>query len=166
MEISTVLNMPNSTKTPLRGGVYLSAAELPSKKDRKRDKYKRPPQKIQNWKLTRTRHELLVDWSEMRDSSRQSTRAGLEKIMALCKTAGKDEFVIENIVPDYKVGSSDPMIVLDAQERIVSIFMQAATARFRELPEYRLSLRRGTFDLRFYLGRTRPTDCPGPDEVY
>lgn len=165
MERSTVLNMPNFTKMPLHGGVYLTAAELTSKKDRKRDKYKRPPQKVQNWKVTRTRHELLVDCSEMRDSSRQSTRAGLEQIMALCKIAGKDEFVIEDIAPDYKVGSSDPTIVLEAQERIVSIFMQAATAHFRELPEYRLSLRRGAFDLRFYLGRTRPTDSLSPDEV-
>jgi len=160
-----VLNMPSFTKMPLHGGVYLTAAELPSK-DRKRGKYKRPPPSVENWKITRTRHELLLDWSEMKDSSRNSTRAGFEQIIALCEAKGKDEFVVEDIAPDYKVGEGDPAIVMEAQERIVWIFMQAATTRFRELPEFRLSIRRGAFDLRFYLGRTRPTDYLGPDEEY
>lgn len=160
-----MFNMTSLIKMPLHGGVLLSAAEL-SSKDRKRGNYKRPPQMVENWTITRTSHELLVDWSEMKDSSRQSIRAGFEQIIALCKSTGKDEFVVEDIAPDYKVGSGDPAIVMLAQERIVSMFMQSATNHFRELPEYRLSLRRGAFDLRFYLGRTRPTDYLAPDEEY
>ncbi len=160
-----MLNMTDFTTMPLHGGVFLKAIELPSE-GRRRGKHKRRPRKVENWKITRTPHALLVDWSEMKDSSPQSTRAGFEQVISLCEATRKDEFVVEDIAPDYKIGDGDPAIVVAAQERIVSIFMQAAVSRFRELPEHRLSLRRGAFDLRFYLGLTRPTDFVGPDEDY
>jgi hypothetical protein len=158
-----MFNMIEFTTMPLHGRVFLTAKEPPSE-DRKRGKYKRAPQRVENWKIKRTPHALLVDWSEMKDSSRQSTRAGFEQVIALCEATRKDEFVVEDIAPDYKNGDADPAIVIAAQERILSIFMQAAATQFRELPEHRLSLRRGAFDLRFYLGLTRPTNFLGPDE--
>jgi hypothetical protein len=166
-----VLNMPSFTRVPLHGGSDVTATEPPSNNS-KRDRhapqlrYRRRPQTVENWTITRTLHALLVDWSEMKDASRQSTQAGFKRIIALCKASQKDEFVIENIAPDYVVGSGDPTIVIEAQERIVWMFMQAATTYYRELPEYRLSLRRGAFDLRFYVGRTRPTDYLAADELY
>jgi len=160
-----VLNMTDFTTMPLHGGVFLKSEKLPSE-GRRRGKHKLSPRRVENWKITRTPYALLVDWSEMKDSSPQSTRAGFEQVISLCEATGKDEFVVEDIAPDYKIGDGDPAIVVAAQERIVSIFMQAAVSRFRELPEHRLSLRRGAFDLRFYMGLTRPTDFVGPDEDY
>jgi len=161
------MNMQSFAQMPLHGGIHLLAGDLPPEDQKRRKKYKRPPAVIENWKVTRTRYEILVNWSDIKDSSRRSTKAGFEQIIALCKAAQKDEFVVEDIAPGFVPGSGDPKPAMAAQERIVGIFMQAAKPRFRRPPEHRLSLRRGVMDLRFYVGRTLPTDIfISPDEDY
>ncbi len=110
----------------------------------------------------RTRHELILDWVPISALSEQSLRTGFSHVIGLCGLADKDEVVVENIAPSYRVGRDDPAIVIVAQERIASVFRDAIAMHNRDMPEYRPSLRRGSFDIRFYLGRTRPTDFRVP----
>lgn len=117
----------------------------------------------ENWKIMRTRHELFFDWAPISALSEQSLRSGFSHVIGLCGLAEKDEVVVENIAPSYRVGRDDPAIVIAAQERIASVFRDAIAMHNRDMPEYRLSLRRGSFDIRFYLGRTRPTDFRVPE---
>ncbi len=160
-----MLNMTDFATSPRHGECLVMASDLPSQ-DRNRGKEKRPPQDVRTWNVTKLPHAVLVGWSEIKDSSPQSARAGFDQVIALCEATRKDEFVVEDIAPDYRIGYGKPEIVIKAQERIVSIFMQVASTRFRQLPEHRLSLRGATFDLRFYLRRNRPTDSQGPVEDY
>jgi hypothetical protein len=155
----------NRTKIPLNGEFDPAVGKLPIDAHTCR-KNTRFQQMTEHWKVTQTRHELLVDWDEIKDSSPQSFDAGFERVMMLFESTGKHEFIVENIVPGYQIGHADPQVVLQAEERIVSIFVQATKARFRDCQVYRLSLRHGAFDLRFYLGRSRPTDYWGPDDGF
>ena len=167
-----MFNMTDFAAMPVPGAMRPVTAEPPlrnrkhsdrTKSNRKHGNRKRQPPKAENWNITRTRHELRVDWNEVKASSRMQNKIGFEQIIVLCQATGRGEFIVENIAPDYKVGDGDPAIVMEAQERIVRVFNQVSKAHFSESPEYRLSLRNGAFDLRFYLGRTHPTYDWAPD---
>ena len=110
------------------------------------------------WELRRTLYEILIGWSEIRDVPRSEIRQCLSRMISLCTETGKDEVVIENIVPSFKVGRDDPGQILSVQDEIVALFSEAMMGADGELPEFRLGLRRGEFEVRFYMGRTRPTD--------
>ncbi len=118
----------------------------------------------EDWSVGQTRHELQIDWSTIAELPESNIRAGFTKIAALCDSARKDEFVIENIAPAFVVGRDDASSVMAIQDRIARLLREALDAIGRPVPEYRLSLRRGIFDLRIYLGRTRPTDFTIDDD--
>lgn len=150
---------------PLNNAVGFTTVE-PRPNCRNRGSHNRSKRILENWNIVRTRHELLVDWNDIKDCSDTEARAGFQQIMAFSKEAGVDEFVVENIAPGYKVGVDDPAIVLEVQASIASIFMNAVAKYVPEWPEYRLTRRREVFDIRFYLGQTRPIDCHVPDDDY
>jgi hypothetical protein len=158
-----VNSMATIEMTTARSGGLIARNELLAPKRRTPKTEARMPSS-ENWQLERTRHEILVDWSKIRDASPDTIRNGFAQAIRHCKSLSKDEFVVENIVPDHTVGQDDPAKVIAAQTQIAALFREAARAENRSMPEYRLSLRRGAFDVRFYLGRTRPTDHKAPEE--
>ncbi len=156
-------DMATLDMTTISNAISLSRRQIPER----RQKMLQPKNALlesEVWKFARTRHELLIDWSRIEANSAHSIRAGFAQVAELCDEAGKDEFVVENIASRYQVGRDDPAMVIEAQDRIVSLFREAIEKQNRKMPEFRLSLRRGSFDIRFYLGRTRPTDFCAPDE--
>jgi len=104
------------------------------------------------------RHDIAIEWRDLRDSPRAEKLAEFVKLIALCKKSKIDELVVQNILPTFRVGTDEPALVLGVQDEIVPIAVEAAVWCKSEPPEWRLSLRRGMFDIRFYLGRARPTD--------
>lgn len=145
------------------GSVYPKPTNRKPKR-RKRAESEGSPRKPAKLMLESTRHEFRVDWNDIQDAVSRSAYAGIDEITTLCIEHGKDEFVVENIAPNYNVGVDDPIILLRIQERIVNAFLELASPLPANRTEYRLSRRRNNFDLRFYVGRTRPTDCKVPDD--
>lgn len=73
----------------------------------------------------------------------------------------KEELLIANFAPGVPVGSP---VVTDLQLQIEEYLREAATRLGRDVPEMRLSLRGEEYDLRCYLGRSRPTDFQAEQE--
>ena len=103
-------------------------------------------------------YDLTVEWSLLRGFSRQGIMSRFIEGIKLCHQERKDEFVITNIAPFFIVGNDDPSALLEIQDYIVSVFTEAMVWQHRDAPVFRLARRGNEFDVRFYLGRTRPTD--------
>ncbi len=73
----------------------------------------------------------------------------------LAKANAREEFLVINIAPDEPVGSSQ---VSEVQARLEEVISTAFSRTGRAVPEMRLSLRGHEYDLRLYIGRTKPTD--------
>ena len=71
---------------------------------------------------------------------------------------GKSELLICNITPWFRIGEGDVTQVTEIQNRIVSQLTNACRRIGQDIPETRLSLRNGEFDIRCYLGREKPSD--------
>ena len=67
----------------------------------------------------------------------------------------KDELLITNMAPGAEVGSA---AVADFQDHVEALVEEAAARIGHDAPEMRLSLRGDQYDLRCYMGRTKPTD--------
>lgn len=152
-----MFDMNHFTSGPLQSVVPPSASKLQSD-GRKRRKSQSSTQLIDDWQIERLPRALHVAWPDIKDCSQSTLRAGFHQIITQCEMRQKQEFVVENIAPDYKVEDGNPTILMAAQMRIASIFYKATEKRFLATPEHRLSRRGDAFDLRFYLWQTRPTD--------
>ena len=76
----------------------------------------------------------------------------------LAQRNGKSELLIYNITPWFRIGEGDVTQVTEIQNKIVAQLTDACRRIGQDLPETRLSLRNGEFDVRCYLGREKPTD--------
>ena len=83
----------------------------------------------------------------------------------LAELRGKTEMVICNIALDTIAGERDATIVVEAQEEIEDIIEDVSKRLGREMPECRLTLRTGEFDIRCYLGREKPSDFVFEDDM-
>lgn len=110
------------------------------------------------------RHEVLIEWGKLSIFPAQVIREQFTKLIQLCNDTDKDELVIVNIAPSFRVGTHDLDEVLAIQNQIVSTLLGVATSFQRGEPETRLSLRRGEFDIRVYLGATCPRDLDYKEE--
>ncbi len=84
--------------------------------------------------------------------------AQLCEAMRLADLRGKEELLIENITPWVKVGRTDTSKVPVVQDKIERLIQAACRQIGRASPVCRLDLRHGIFNIRCYLGRTRPSD--------
>ena len=108
--------------------------------------------------------DIVVEWRWLSILPVQIMRSELTRLINLCADTHKDELVILNIAPSShsRVDGIDEVLTVQAQ--IVSTILNV-TASFRQNPpEIRLSRRREEFDLRIYLGSTRPCDLLYKDE--
>jgi len=78
--------------------------------------------------------------------------------LRLADLRGKQELYLDNIAPWIKVGQADTGQVPIIQDKIQRHLDTACQQMGREMPVCRLDLRHGTFGIRCYLGRTKPTD--------
>jgi hypothetical protein len=110
------------------------------------------------------RHEVQIEWSQFAGFPTELICEQLTKLCQLCNDARKDELVILNIAPSFRVGTDNFGDILTIQDDIASTLL-LVTAPFQPVqPEIRLSLRRGEFDMRVYLGTTCPRDFEYADE--
>jgi len=147
------------------GNVGITAAQTAAEEQRP-DETGPLPSRLEAWKIKTAPFQMLLDWNNVEGFSARSIQIGFEYIIEQCLASELDEFVVEDIVPGYTPGADDPAIVLEAEAEIVRIFQEASISHFRNNPEWRLSLRHGAFDIRFYLGKTRPFDRILPEDGF
>jgi len=132
---------------------------------RKTDASELQPSRLDIWKIKSAPYQMLLEWCHVGGLSARSIQIGFECIIEQCLAAELDEFVVEDIVPGHTPGVDDPSVVLETEARIVKLFQEASISHFRNNPEFRLSLRNGMFDIRFYVGKTLPCDCIVPEDA-
>lgn len=108
--------------------------------------------------------DIVVEWSWLSRLPIRVMRSELTRIIKLCANAQKDELVILNIAPSVRREGGDINEVLSIQAKIVSTVLNVTAAFRQSPPEIRLSSRRDEFDVRIYLGATRPCDLSYMDE--
>lgn len=160
--MSEMLNINLITVT---SGEFQAANGLKPKKH-KATQRQSSKQIVESLKMGETLSAVSVDWALLRDSSRRVALSFFVRAIKFCQESQKEEFVVANIVPWIRVGRDNPSAVMQAQNDIVAIFMEAIAGRRRDIPEFRLNLRRGEFDVRFYLGKEKPTDCHFDDDCH
>jgi len=99
---------------------------------------------IEGRNLTHEPHEIVVD--QLADAIR------------LADLRRKPELNINDITPLIEVGDADAAQVPIIQQNIQDKLMLACKKMKRPLPECRLDLSHGKFNIRCYLGRTKPSD--------
>jgi len=75
--------------------------------------------------------------------------------LKMARSNDREEMLISDIASGYEVGSPDIPAI---QERLERVITEACARIGQDRPEMRLSLRGQSYDLRCYLGRTKPTD--------
>lgn len=110
------------------------------------------------------RHEVLIEWNKLSNFPAQALREQFTKLIQLCKYTEKDELVIANIAPSFRVGAGNIDEIHTIQNHIVSTLLNVVASFQQSKPETRLSLRRGEFDIRVYLGNTFPRDLICKDD--
>lgn len=151
-------NMLNINMISVTNGALHAASELGPKK-RSRAKTAAAKRKPQQKEFEETLYAISIDWAHLRNSSRHCILSSFVQAIKYCKEHKKEEFVVQNIVPWVSVGRDDPSIVVSTQDEIVGILFEAIAWVRRDIPEFRLTLRHGEYDIRFYLGNEQPTDC-------
>lgn len=104
------------------------------------------------------RHEVIIEWVKVANFPAQALREQFTKLIQLCNYTEKDELVIANIAPSFRVGTGDIDEIHSVQNHIVSTILNVVASFQQSKPETRLSFRRGEFDIRVYLGKTFPRD--------
>lgn len=91
----------------------------------------------------------------------QPTEVSLAQVIEAIRLAelrGKNELVLLNVTPWVNIMQGKITNVPETQIRIEELMNKACMRLKRDVPEVRLSLRGGEFDVRCYLGREKPTD--------
>lgn len=98
---------------------------------------------------------------------RQPTEVSLTQIVEAIRLAelrGKSELLLVNVTPWINISLGKITSVPETQSRIEELLRKACLRLKRDVPEVRLSLRGGEFDVRCYLGREKPTDFVFEDD--
>jgi hypothetical protein len=118
------------------------------------------PRKRQN--VSNRRSFLKVTWSSVEldgDNLSQDTFdvavSTAVEALKLARSNDREELLVNDIAPGLDVGSVD---IPEIQQRLENIIAEACARIGQDRPEMRLSLRGNCYDLRCYLGRTKPTD--------
>ena len=109
-------------------------------------------------KYEKTRDSISFDAKEIAGLSPGEISGFLQSLIQICGSLGKQELIISNIAPQVQLGKGDLGVVPNIHDEFVVHFANAFFTQGRNLPEHRLVLRRGEFDIRFYIGHERPTD--------
>ncbi len=109
-------------------------------------------------KYEKTRDSISFDAKDIAGLSPGEISGFLQSLIRICGSLGKQELVISNIAPQVQLGKGDLGVVPNIHDEFVVHFANAFFTQGRNLPEHRLVLRRGEFDIRFYVGHERPTE--------
>lgn len=109
-------------------------------------------------KYEKTRDSISFDAKDIAGLSPGEISDFLQSLIQICGSLGKQDLVISNIAPQVRLGKGDLGVVPNIHDEFVVHFANAFFTQGRNLPEHRLVLRRGEFDIRFYIGHERPTD--------
>ena len=115
--------------------------------------------------FTVTMSSVTMDGSNLWREPVEVAFGQLMEGIRLAELRGKSEMVICNIALDTIAGERDATIVVEAQEEIEDIIEDVSKRLGREMPECRLNLRAGEFDIRCYLGREKPSDYVFEDDM-
>lgn len=101
---------------------------------------------------------IEIDGSNFNCDPKEVTIERLAIALRLAKMHGKQELMIENIAPavhtSEAAGSRVPLL-----KKEIESYLEAACSKSNgDTPECRLDLHNGSFGLRCYLGRMKPTD--------
>lgn len=110
------------------------------------------------FKYEKSRSGISFGASEIVGISPAETSSILQSVIRICESLEKQELMITNIVPNFRPGKDDLTTVPDVQDEIVDLFAIAFAAQRKSLPVNRLVLRRGEFDIRFYVRDEKPID--------
>lgn len=106
--------------------------------------------------------DLKLTWSAVEVEGASLTNAASEAgiahaidALAMARDNSREEVIVTNIASGVAVGTAE---VSELHQKCDRIMAKAAARLGQEAPEMRLSLRGGEYDLRCYVGRTRPTD--------
>jgi|GEM_PF-3258093 len=108
--------------------------------------------------FTVTYSAVVMDGSNMWRESCELAVAHVMEAVRLTELRGKNELLITNITPWVEVGADDATEITLQQEKFEEALKKVCQRLKRDMPEIRLSLRAGEFDLRCYLGTEKPTD--------
>ena len=106
----------------------------------------------------KTRAAISFDAADIAGLSPGEISGFLQSLIRTCALLGKQELVISNIAPQVRLGKDDLGVVPDIYDEFIAYFAKAFNAQRQNLPVHRMVLRRGEFDIRFYVGQQRPTD--------
>ena len=109
-------------------------------------------------KYEKTRDSISFDAEDIAGLSPGEISGFLQSLIRICGSLGKQELIISNIASQVQLGKGDLGVVPNIHDEFVVHFANAFFTQGRNLPEHRLVLRRGEFDIRFYIGHERPTD--------
>ena len=109
-------------------------------------------------KYEKTRDSISFDAKDIAGLSPGEISGFLQSLIRICGSLGKQELIISNIASQVQLGKGDLGVVPNIHDEFVVHFANAFFTQGRNLPEHRLVLRRGEFDIRFYIGHERPTD--------
>ena len=101
---------------------------------------------------------IEIDGSNFNFDPREVTIERLAIALRLAKMHGKQELMIENIAPAVHSPDKEASRVPLLKKEIESFLEVACSKSNGEMPECRLDLHNGSFGLRCYLGRMKPTD--------
>ena len=118
-------------------------------------KNKRPDMPPRDTKHKITWSAVEVHAASLLQDDFEMSVASMIQAIDLARAHKREEFLVLNIAPGAMVGSAD---VSEAQQALEEVIQTAFSRTGRAAPELRLSLRGHEYDLRLYLGRTKPTD--------
>ena len=112
--------------------------------------------------MSNTNKSIRVTWSSVEVQSHlllcddfELAVAAMVKAIDMAATQDREEFLVIDIAPGEPVGSAK---ISEIQGRLEKVISEGFSRVGRQTPETRLSLRGSEYDLRLYIGRSRPTD--------
>jgi len=117
-----------------------------------------PTQKSPEPIFETTPRAIRMDGSHLSRELHEVAVGQMVEALRMAEFRKRSELLICNIAPWVKVGKSDVTRVPETQDRVMQILSDACDYLGRDIPEARLTLHFGEFDIRCYLGREKPTD--------
>lgn len=105
-----------------------------------------------------THSAICMDGSNLWREPTDTALVHVIEAIRLAELRGKSELVMLNITPWIKIRSGEITNVPETQELLEGLLTRACNRLKCDMPEIRLTLRGGEFDLRCYLGREKPSD--------
>ena len=111
-----------------------------------------------------TLNAISFDWIQLNNASHQDMIAAFVQATTYCLEKNKEELVLRDIAPNSQIDHDNPSKIVEVHDRLTRMFGEAFTSLDRDIPEVRLNLNRGQFDLRFYMGKDIPRDYSYDDD--